>query len=374
MVSLLPPSNPAGGRMSQLLPTVKCSDCNKLVPINELEGHICAPLPSPSTSGPSLSNLLAQRVQEMVSSPSIRRKLSRAPPKTPSPAPSLSSRQAEVSGRRSRALSVSSRKQNSSSPGPMTTIPPMKPVPTEPPPTPRIPIPETPRNVDPAQPHHIPSPTSRSNTPNISVGHSRSRVPSVTSNRSTSSRPSADSRDQVTSNASQLRPSVDSNRSRKSSTATTSSLSAGRPPYDIPRTRTPSDNSRSNTPYNQLPIPPPVNNPNTLPNGSEIYSTPSPQNNPQSRTNGLVPPPQITPSSRMTDQPRFEPMPEPDTKIGGEAGMAGVGRRGFQAVARAAMFTTPQMHLPGRPSPGFLDIQRAVGMSCFSVSPGLSGT
>lgn len=29
---------------------------------------------------------------------------------------------------------------------------------------------------------------------------------------------------------------------------------------------------------------------------------------------------------------------EPDTKIGGEAGMAGVGRRGFAAAARAAMF------------------------------------
>jgi PDZ and LIM domain protein 5/6/7 len=31
---------------------------------------------------------------------------------------------------------------------------------------------------------------------------------------------------------------------------------------------------------------------------------------------------------------------EIDTKIGGEAGMAGVGRRGFAAAARAAMFTT----------------------------------
>jgi hypothetical protein len=29
-------------------------------------------------------------------------------------------------------------------------------------------------------------------------------------------------------------------------------------------------------------------------------------------------------------------MQEPDTKIGGEAGMAGIGRRGFQAAARAA--------------------------------------
>ena len=40
--------------------------------------------------------------------------------------------------------------------------------------------------------------------------------------------------------------------------------------------------------------------------------------------------------------------PPPDTKIGGAAGMAGVGRRGFAAVAAAAMFTvahpTPHRH------------------------------
>jgi hypothetical protein len=37
----------------------------------------------------------------------------------------------------------------------------------------------------------------------------------------------------------------------------------------------------------------------------------------------------------------------PDTKTGGSAGMAGVGRRGFQAAVAAAMFIShpkPQMH------------------------------
>lgn len=57
----------------------------------------------------------------------------------------------------------------------------------------------------------------------------------------------------------------------------------------------------------------------------------------------------------------IQSIPEPDTKIGGEAGMAGVGRRGFHAVSRAALFTAQPGHLMGRPSPGFLDIQRAVG-------------
>lgn len=367
MASLLPPPNLAEGRISQVLPTVKCSDCSRPVPIHELGEHICAPLPSPSTPGPSLSNLLAQRVQEMVSSTSVRSKLSKTPPpKTPSPAPSLASRQAEVSARRSRALSVSSRKKNSSSPGPISiSIPPMKPVPTEPLPKPKSPIAETPRTPDSVPPHHIPFPTSRSNTPNISLSPSQIRAPSVASNRSGSSRPSIDTRDRGLSNASQLRPSFDSNRSRKSSTDTTSP-STGRPPYDIPRTRTPSDNSRPNIPYNQPPpipssIPPSVYTPNLQPPASEIHRTPSPQSNTRPRTNGLIPSPQNAPPLMITEQPLFRQVPEPDTKIGGEAGMAGVGRRGFHAAARAAIFTTHAMHLVGRPSPGFLDIQKAIG-------------
>lgn len=73
----------------------------------------------------------------------------------------------------------------------------------------------------------------------------------------------------------------------------------------------------------------------------------------------------------ITEQPKFRPMPEPDTKIGGEAGMAGVGRRGFHAAARAVMFTTPSMRLAGRPSPGFLDIQRAIGTFSSDANPRL---
>ena len=36
------PPNPAGGRVSQLLPTVKCSECSEPVPIHELGDHVCA--------------------------------------------------------------------------------------------------------------------------------------------------------------------------------------------------------------------------------------------------------------------------------------------------------------------------------------------
>ena len=75
---------------------------------------------------------------------------------------------------------------------------------------------------------------------------------------------------------------------------------------------------------------------------------------------------------------------EIDTKIGGEAGMAGVGRRGFAAAARAAMFANqigmhsspqsehPPFHLQGpgldgrrANAPRFLDIVSANQYSKF---------
>ncbi|KAG8893558.1 hypothetical protein FRB99_001877, partial [Tulasnella sp. 403] len=60
----------------------------------------------------------------------------------------------------------------------------------------------------------------------------------------------------------------------------------------------------------------------------------------------------------------------PDTKVGGEAGMAGVGRRGFAAVAQAAMFVghAPMTPFgPNRtPSPGFF-------MPPRGGSPGMMG-
>jgi len=36
------PPNPAGGEVSQLLPTVECSECSEPVPIHELGEHVCA--------------------------------------------------------------------------------------------------------------------------------------------------------------------------------------------------------------------------------------------------------------------------------------------------------------------------------------------
>ncbi|KAI8989701.1 hypothetical protein BD414DRAFT_314148 [Trametes punicea] len=84
------------------------------------------------------------------------------------------------------------------------------------------------------------------------------------------------------------------------------------------------------------------------------------------------------------------PHVEPDTKIGGEAGMAGVGRRGFAAAARAAMFASnlgpapPMLQDPnamapmalgqgmdGRRAnaPRFLDISSATKYAASSTPP-----
>ena len=84
------------------------------------------------------------------------------------------------------------------------------------------------------------------------------------------------------------------------------------------------------------------------------------------------------PQGGMPPPPR--PAVDPDTKTGGEAGMAGVGRRGFAAAARAAMFAhqmggyhpgSPVNELPGPDhihgmdgrranAPRFLDIASAI--------------
>jgi hypothetical protein len=71
----------------------------------------------------------------------------------------------------------------------------------------------------------------------------------------------------------------------------------------------------------------------------------------------------------------YSPESEIDTKIGGEAGMAGVGRRGFAAAARAAMFVAPHhvapdLHPQGsrRPTPGALEIPVPSRRTLFPLS------
>jgi hypothetical protein len=368
MVSLLPPqSAPESGRISQFLPSVKCSDCNQPVPIRELEDHVCAvpPVPSVPTSS-SLSSLLPQRLQSLVSLPrsnSAKLPLSPDTPKNgkyPSP-------------RRSRGFSISSKKARTS-PTPTPTPTPTPPVPPGPSITSNSVIPPVqppPRKA--SRDLFQPSTTSGS-TPSpipFPVVSSRTRAPSVTSNNtSVYSRPSLDaSRNRTPSVASQPRPSIESSRSRNLSTATTSSI--GRPSYDSLRARTP-DNSQLRVPA--LPSP---SNITVFPGRSDANRLPQSHYNESSVHHFTSHPPSIPVAyepSTLSNHHQSHRRDEPDTKIGGEAGMAGVGRRGFQAAARAALLTVSSGTDRGRPNaPHLLDIGRAINstfnLPCFLKSP-----
>ena len=64
----------------------------------------------------------------------------------------------------------------------------------------------------------------------------------------------------------------------------------------------------------------------------------------------------------------YYPEEKIDTSSGGEAGMAGVGRRGFAAVARAAMFTAANYQRRAE-LPKFLDIDAASRGKADTIRP-----
>jgi hypothetical protein len=77
-----------------------------------------------------------------------------------------------------------------------------------------------------------------------------------------------------------------------------------------------------------------VHSNSSLDTGREALAVPATPTRRDPWPHSQTPPPAAATRSPPT------PVPEPDTKIGGEAGMAGVGRRGFAAAARAAMLAT----------------------------------
>ncbi|KAF9053943.1 hypothetical protein BDZ89DRAFT_1056500 [Hymenopellis radicata] len=242
MASMLAPApaNPSG-RISQLLPTVKCSNCNNPVPLAELGEHICAPPPPvPALPKPGSSAQVGQRLRNLVSSPkpnSIPMPSSPGPSRVSSPqlSPHEHRSTPSVSSDRSRKTSVSSL-----SPHPLRS-----------------------------------SPLARSDSNEPTSPRREAHSPTV----------SSPLRDRTLSTAS----SIDS-RTRLSTASSGSSPSTARP------------------------------------------SQPSPQ-----------PPTSPQPHPRSQPSPVSVIEPHIDTKTGGEAGMAGVGRRGFAAAAHAAVFLAP-MH------------------------------
>ncbi|KAF8077700.1 hypothetical protein FPV67DRAFT_1462739 [Lyophyllum atratum] len=252
------------GRISQLLPTVKCSNCNRPVPLTELGEHVCsAPPPVPTLPKPTVSiaaatSLLPQHLQNRVASPisiSPRTPLSDARHGTPPPRmqEQIQQRLGPPSSERlniSTASTTSSTYQSRSSP-------------------------LAPSRSDTSSPA-MRSPTNNSTSP------LRTRPP-----------PSGGFRARTTSNAGSM----------SSGFSGPSSPTTARPSFSSQRDVNPPPNMRA-PPREPVPPPPP------------------------------------------TERER-----EIDTKIGGEAGMAGVGRRGFAAAARAAMFALPVNHRPLGPQP-----------------------
>lgn len=277
MASLLAPSPNQPARISQVLPTVKCSNCNQPVPLAELGNHICARTPPPAVPGSSLESVppvnSAKSFPTRVASPGL--PVARPPPQR-------------------------------------LGTPPIRP-PQSPQPVPRVASPLNER-------------------PRINTGFGGPSFPQRSSPLAQHAR-----NDTTTS----------FQRPQNFQPQATSPLRPALPVSPWPadsRTRAASSAS----------VRPPVSPTNTY---SMAKSSPSPP--------GSLPfgPPPTIPGARSERVVSFVPENEKDidTKIGGEAGMAGVGRRGFAAAARAAMFVAPPgLPMDRRPNPPrFLDIDAA---------------
>ncbi|KZV62165.1 hypothetical protein PENSPDRAFT_670535 [Peniophora sp. CONT] len=346
----------SGPRISQLLPSVTCSTCGDQVSLDELVDHICKPQSTPASvpeSSVSKTSLLSQRLQDLTN-------------------------------RRESAATQSSRSSYSTqrSPSPVrTTRPPSE------------------------------ASTIRSNNtyrPDSQFSARHERIPSTSSRAPSIAR----SASPAASVAPPRAPSAASYRSRTPS-STTSTLNQVPPPTQRApsaasnRSRAPSNAStRSGMPYpGSVGIALPSQRRPSVASSFRSASSPSEeQRRPSFNQTRTPPPPAFIPRSLSPARaPVTPPIPPPspgahsvyaeddiDTKTGGEAGMAGVGRRGFAAAARAAMFATsagslspfqeqaPSMAGRRSNAPPLLDMARAGalpmlppigGASPFTLSP-----
>lgn len=388
IASLLSPSSSSNNqpaRISQLLPTVKCSTCHKPVPLDELGDHTCtAPPPVPALPKPAFTPegataLLPDRLQGRVANgpPNGAPSSPRAPPQGQAPAPIPSS------------SSASRLRINVNAKGP--------PSPTQPSFQPRS------------------SPLARADSSQSIRIDARSPQPRAPPYAAPSSASSSHSYASSSSAASPLHTRPPPGTATIPNRMRTPSNAASLSNQSTPSTARPSNSfldSPSTTPVQAgRPVSPNINsNPNSTPRGPPNAGIPFPTSNSYPNRTGSAPPlnlnnnngpypngnyrpgPQISgpvgppiarpsPPPHSVSEPNFNnnnskpdgsgsnsinrnntlyrqnfvPPAERgiDTKTGGEAGMAGVGRRGFAAAARAAMFVNPQS--PGRmqgPGPG----------------------
>ncbi|KII89164.1 hypothetical protein PLICRDRAFT_53631 [Plicaturopsis crispa FD-325 SS-3] len=334
------PSQPPG-RISQLLPTVKCSNCNNPVQLADLGEHVCPLIPPvpvktrPPSSPRSITGLLPTRLQNLVpgrsssTSPQDPKQhhgsaLSNSPPSragSPNLQPPANRPGWNLSQRAPSPLSASRNRQG------------------------------------PTSPTHSMS----SRTPSMSSTYTTSTITQTSNPRSTTSgpaRPSYDARrpsyTESRPSMSSSRPSYDAPRPSRDSARPTPNAPPPRPSYDLPRPSYESSRPRQDS----APSPRPRQN-------STASTMPRQRQDSEpayvARTGNISPVPPLPAQDDPIDRGRsVTPVrPEPDTKIGGEAGMAGVGRRGFAAAARVAMFAAG----PSVGRGGFLDIGAAVGAS-----------
>jgi hypothetical protein len=277
-----PQSNP---RISQLLPSVKCSSCGQPVPLDKLGDHVCAPLPSssPSSSKPIPPRL---KLQSAIASASLRDATS----------PRLSS-------------------------------------------------------------------TSSRDVRNYDRGNNPSRAPSRNGVRSPAPPPSCTQTPILP--ASSARQPISQYPGNGSRPPPEVALISNSHPSTIHAHPSVANHRRPSVPPSPLTLAPRVSqDPRSMP-----------------MSNRPNPPIRVPPSPAPSDYSFMGP--EIDTKSGGAAGMAGVGRRGFAAAARAAMFAasasssvrSPTSPAPWNSAPSFpppidgrpaLDIQNpSAGTSSF---------
>lgn len=287
MALLDPNSRTQDPRISQLLPTVKCSTCSEPVSLDRLGDHICAPVSTssnpPRDTKPSPPPLTVQ------TSPSP---LSPAPS---SPMNGFFSRRPSTNQQDVRVYDGSRLRSGSSF---SSSVPSRRTTPSPAPSTTSV------RSSAQAMP---PSPSRRAKSPFL---------PPSSPTREPIPRPELTPNVIVPANS---RPGL--------STLVARSSTHRRPSIpSSPLAQPPSPHSFLHDPRPApMPPPPPIHHP--------VRSATSP-----------------APSDYSLQ--RFA-SPEFDTKSGGVAGMAGVGRRGFAAVARAAMFATshmPPVHSPPAPT------------------------
>ncbi|KAF8559643.1 hypothetical protein OG21DRAFT_1430630 [Imleria badia] len=373
----------------EALPTVKCSSCGQPVPLDDLGDHVCTPLPPPSLlslqkpqmSPKSAATLLPQRLQSLVARSDV------PPHKSSSEKPSaevLTPSRDPFQRDSNTATNVPFPKKSPPSTSlsldrdrhqlPAAPTPPLERVSTPlrdaiPSALQRVRIPSNASRIAPISPARAafpvpfgePSsyPIPRRSTPLSSARRDNPPPPPTPQPLAPPQPPRSPFTDRAPSSAtppSTIRPRPSFERARTPSTVSTSRPSVGkspsldklRPSLDTrrpsPGPQHPSTEQNPSAPPSapfarQLRIAVPAPGPGTVPfpSSAPVLAHPMSVRQP--------PPP---PLSLAYSQDR-----EIDTKIGGEAGMAGVGRRGFAAAARAAMIAASRSpsHQPAHVTP-----------------------